>query len=121
MTGATHQRVAETPRRIGVGDPARPAVGWPEIGIGVGSYLVLSVLLIFGVAFAFGGTVPAVPAVAASSVAALAAAVVAISVRVRSRNALGLRRMSWRWVGIGIGAGVGSACSAGWSSSATSL
>lgn len=106
-TSATEPRVAGNPRRIGVGDPARPALGWTEIGIGAGGYLALSIGLLLSLMFAFHGSIPTILEVVAVGVAPLAAAAIAISVRVRSAVALGLRRVSMRWILIGIGAGVG--------------
>lgn len=98
-------RAADGPRRVGVGHPNRPALGWTEIGIVLGSYVLLNVIVVAAVLLA--GTTPSIfVAVVASAVTAFAAVTIAAAVRVRSFAALGLRAVSWRWIGLGIGAGV---------------
>lgn len=92
-------------RRIGVGRPERPAVGWTEIGIGLGSYLLLTAVGV-GAFLLAGRPPPVIVGVLASAVTALAAVAIAAAVRVRSLAALGLRTVPWRWVALGAGAGV---------------
>jgi uncharacterized protein len=101
------QRLEEqTWPRPGIGAPHRPALGWTEIGIGIGCYLLLFVLLGGAIALLGGGAPPAVLLVAVSGVAALGAATIAVAVRVRSPAAVGLRRVSGRWLLLSAAAGV---------------
>lgn len=93
-------------RPIGVGDPRRPAMGWTEIGIAVGGYLLLGVALFAALAVLGGGRPSTNAAVAVTGVIALGAALIAAVVRVRSRAALGLRRVSGRWLLLGVAAGL---------------
>lgn len=89
----------------------RPRLGWIEIVVGLVTFLLLT--LASGIAlYALSGTgtgaesLPIVPALALSGLAAIGGVVAAVAVRVRSAAAVGLRRTSRGWVLLGLAAGV---------------
>jgi uncharacterized protein len=95
------------PRRIGRGREGRPGLGWTELVVAVPLYLLLSILTgTVLLAVTRGGTLPIVPLVALSGLAALLTVVIVVTLRVRSPAAVGLRGVSWRWLLLGLGAGL---------------